>query len=150
MQDPDTTFDQMKALRLVCRSLDAICFRRVLTSIRLFGRDVEDVPGNFHHLNGVLSCNRLLPASTLVIPDWHWIYPRGKYFLTFHELPGARGAMLVILLNTFLGPIYHFYRFVRSPKILPVGVFHFFIRLGAQFRFAFANDIEFSNVRRVE
>src|SRR6266403_676702 len=97
MQDPDTTFDQMKALRFVCRSLDAICFRRVLTSIRLFGRDVEDVPGNFHHLNGVLSCNRLLPASTLVIPDCQWISQDGRTFIPLYKLPGARGAMVIIL-----------------------------------------------------
>jgi hypothetical protein len=157
MQDPDTTFDDLKALRLVCRSLDAICSRRVLTSIRLFGCDVEDVPGNFRHLNGVLSCNRLLPASTLVIPDWPWIYPQrwrffrlGDTILPFTELRGTGGMIALILINTFLVPIYHSYRIIRSPKILPVGVFHWFIRLRAQSGFAFANKIALSNIRRVE
>src|SRR6266478_546784 len=149
MQDPDTTFDQMKALRLVCRSLDAICFRRVLASIRLFGRDTEDVRGNFHHLNGVLSCNRLSSASTLVIPNWRWIYGE-ESFISFRAWPGPGGATAIILFNTFVAPFAHLFRFIVSPKILPVGVFHSSIRLRAKFRLAFRNEIGFSNIRRVE
>jgi len=149
MQDPDTTFEQMKALWLVCRSLNVVCFRRVLTSIRLFGCDTEDVWGNFHHLNGVLSCNRLSSASTLVIPNWRWIHG-DENFLSFRVLPGPGGATIIILSNTFILPFIHLYQFIVSPKILPVGVFHSSIRLRAKFRLAFGNKIGFSNIRRVE
>ena len=149
MQDPDTTFDQLKALRLVCRSLDAICSRRVLTSIRLFGNGSRYVLENFHQFNGVMSCKRLSSATTLVIPNWRWIHG-DENFLSFRASPGPGGVTTVILLNTFVVPFIHLYRFILSPSILPVGVFHSAIRLGAKLRLAFRNEIGFSNIRRVE
>ena len=72
MQDPDTTFDQIEALRLVCKSLDAVCLTKVLTCFFLFEPAQEDMLGSFRHFNGILSSN-LSYASTLVIPDWWWM-----------------------------------------------------------------------------
>ena len=150
MQDIRTRFDQMKTLRLVCRSLDAVCSRRALTSVRLFGSDAKDVLGNFRHFNGVLSCNHLLSASTLVIPNWKWIHG-DELFISLREFPDPGEATIVILLNSFVIPFLYFFQFIVSPKILLVGVFHSSIRLRAKFLLAFRNkQIGISNIRRVE
>jgi hypothetical protein len=150
MQDPDITFDQTKALRLVCKSLDAVCSQRVLISIRLFGSDAKDVSGNFRHLKSVLSCNRLLSASTLVIPNWQWIHG-DEIFMTFRDSPGPGGAATVILVNAFVMPFLAFLLCIVAPKTLPLGVFHSSIRLRAKTLLAFRNEeIGISNIRRVE
>jgi hypothetical protein len=140
----------MKTLRLVCRSLDAVCSRRALTSVRLFGYDGEDVLGNFRHFNGVLSCNHLLSTSTLVIPNWKWIHG-DELFISLRQFPDPRQAMIAILVNSFVLPFLHFWDFIVSPKSLLVGVFHSSIRLRAKFLLAFGNEqIGVSNIRRVE
>jgi hypothetical protein len=139
MQDPDTTFNHIKALRLVCKSLDVVCLPRVLKFLFLFGPDDEDVLGNFRHFNDVLSSN-LSYTRTLVIPNWMWIHGYER-FIAVRKLPGLGGAIGVILFNTLVASSMLFYRFVISPKILPVGIFHASIRSRAKFRLAFANEI---------
>src|ERR1700760_2770336 len=116
MRDLDTTFDQIKALRLVCKSLDAVCLPRVLRYFRLFSRDEEDVLENFRHFNDVLSSN-LSHTSELLIPNWEWIR-RDKNFIAFRDMPGPGGAMAVILLNTLVAPFVHLFNFVVPPHIL--------------------------------
>src|ERR1700759_4999018 len=100
MRDLDTTFDQIKALRLVCKSLDAVCLPRVLGYFSLFGQVEEDVLENFRHFNDVLSSN-LSHTSELLIPNWEWIH-NDENFLAFRDFPEPGGAMIVILVNTLV------------------------------------------------
>ena len=104
MQDLDTTFNDVRALRLVCKSLDVVCLRRSLTAVSLFrycpAASFSSIIRleELRHFNGVLSSD-LSSARTLTIPNWGLIY--GKNFATFQDLSDT-GAVEVILINTLV------------------------------------------------
>ena len=54
MRDPDTTFDQLKSLRLACKSFDCAAAPRLLYCVRLFG--LSEIPmSNIRQLQTIVS-----------------------------------------------------------------------------------------------
>jgi hypothetical protein len=152
MQDPDTTFDQLKALRLVCRSFDQLCSPRVLACIRLFGYDSNAVLANSRHLKSVTSSKQHnLPIYTLVIPNWRWIhFHEGRLWVSFRRMREERMVLGGILWNTLFVPIFHLLRCLVEPTAVLADIFNVFVRLEVKLRLNYTKEIGFSSIRRVE
>ncbi|KAF8345371.1 hypothetical protein F5887DRAFT_917358 [Amanita rubescens] len=90
LKDLNTTFEQFKALRLVCRRFDAIVKRRVYSShIKVFRKsDDEHLLSNVDQLLTLLSSKpneQLHATTTLLIANCDWL--NGKSFFTpFHQV----------------------------------------------------------------
>ena len=145
MRDPDTTFDQLKALRLICRSFDQLCSARVLACIRLFGYDDGAVLENSRHLESIISSKRYnLPTYTLVIPKWRWIYGEKFY------VPGTSIIPRGTLSKIFLLSIFNLYRCFVQPSAVLIDISTVLARLEARRRLNHTEEIGFSSIRRVE
>ncbi|KAK2464623.1 hypothetical protein APHAL10511_003316 [Amanita phalloides] len=106
MRDPDTTFKQLKTLRLVCKALDDITAPKVLANIRLFKNDLN-VPYNFSQLRTLLSTKKsrhLRTTKTLRIEQWAWL--NGSYFTPYVKLPNVRQLVVQNILLALLYPVY--------------------------------------------
>ncbi|KAM6495310.1 hypothetical protein JOM56_009933 [Amanita muscaria] len=151
-RDPDTTFDQLKALRLVSRTFDVLCSRKCMSCIRLF-RHGNSPLNNLRQLQGLLpskhkSHHMDLP-TTLIIENWRWVYGN-NFFLSFREMRDGKSWVPGIIFNSTFLPLVYLLRFLLAPQVLPVGVFNSIMRFRARRRLSHATTLDLPNIRRVE
>ena len=88
MRDHDTTFDQLKSLRLVCRSFNYATAPRVLHCIRLFGLG-ECPMSNMRQFQAIVSPDpngNLYVTKTLLMGNWKWEYDACRLFDSLKEM----------------------------------------------------------------
>ena len=131
IRDPYTTFDQLKSLRLICRSFNHVASPRVLSCVSLLGRrgdTMDDILDNMRQLCAIISSDlhgHLHVTHTLVACGWH---------LTFQALQ-VGDAMSI-----------HLLAFLYLPKILPM---YIYCRLRTRYRLSGASAFNIPNVQRV-
>ncbi len=148
MRDPYTTFDQLKPLRLVCRSFNHVVARRVLSCVRLFGSRDNPV-SNIRQLHAILSSNlngHLHVANTLVL-GWKWRY---KYLSVFKPSMRISNQWVYgMIWNSTLAPLVYLLVVLFVPRFLPSSACDSVARLHARYRLLWASVLNMPNVRRV-
>ncbi|KAK2462661.1 hypothetical protein APHAL10511_005394 [Amanita phalloides] len=142
LKDPNTNFDELKVLRLVCRKFNAVVVPFVLSCICPF-RDETDLLGNLCQLGALLSPKprqHLYVTETLVLKEWIWIYGVNRHF-SYRDLPIGSFVLLNSLLALLL--------LVSLPYTLPLVTFKTGIRLNARFLLSGDSRINLPNIRRV-
>ncbi|KAM6495309.1 hypothetical protein JOM56_009932 [Amanita muscaria] len=151
-RDPDTTFDQLKDLRLVSQTFDVLCSRKCMSCIRLFRRG-DNLLANLRQLHGLLpskhKSHHIDYPKTLIIENWRWVYGN-KHFLSFREMRNSGQWVPGIILNSTLFPFIYFLEFLFTPQVLPVRVFNSVVRFKARRRLSHTNTLDMPNIRRVE
>lgn len=133
MKDPNTTFDQLKALRLVCKEFNEIIAPRVLPYLILFTYDYRRKYSYHRHMVDNLRQHLALSSSRqhsdlratvrLTIDGWDWIYDYP--FSSYKSVPHT-GRL--IKTNLLLACAY-FLKFLLGPQILPIYMYHGVLRL---------------------
>ncbi|KAF8343395.1 hypothetical protein F5887DRAFT_973734 [Amanita rubescens] len=121
-----TTFDEIKALRLVCRRFDAIVKPRVYSSrIKAFHPFDEDLLSNVHQLLTLLSSkpNEQLNVTTA-------LFIRTCITIPFREVP----LIGYILLNAASIVFFYFVTPIMHPRIVPTILFNAALRTFAKLR----------------
>ncbi|SRR6266550_3769485 len=100
IRDPYTTFDQLKCLRLVCRTFSDVAGSRVLSRVRLF-RCPEDRMDYLPPLSIISELNRDLYETSTLVADWRHI--NMSVFISFREMRRWNEWVLPIIFNfTFI------------------------------------------------
>jgi len=150
MRDPYTTFDQLKPLRLVCRSFNHVVARRVLSCVRLFGSRDNPV-SNIRQLHAILSSNlngHLHLANTLVL-GWKWRYEYLSVFKSFRTMRISNQWVCGMIWNSTLAPLVYLLVALFVPRFLPLSACDSVARLHARYRLLWASVLNMPNVRRV-
>ena len=151
LRHPDTTFDQFKALRLVCKTFDEITTPRVLSCICLFVHG-DNVLANLRQLQSLVHPKpngRLHLTDGLVIKNWKWIYGE-SHFMSFRDMRNTGLWVPGIILNSTVLPFIYFLGILFTPQFLPVGIFNTAVRLRARHRLSQTARLDMlPNVRSV-
>ncbi|KAK2464942.1 hypothetical protein APHAL10511_003018, partial [Amanita phalloides] len=145
MRNPLTTFDQLKELRLVCKTFNAIIAPKVLLHIRPF--DGRHVWRNIRYLHTLLSIRRnsdLRVAEKLILRDWIWIYGP-PYFISYRRLSKFREFVSANSSSI----LYYLLRFLFRPQVLPNGIRDGTLRVYARLRLPITPRFNLPNIRCV-
>ncbi|KAF8332888.1 hypothetical protein F5887DRAFT_39253 [Amanita rubescens] len=150
-RNPDTTFEHLKSLRLVCRSFDQAARRRVLSRVRLFG-NVDNPMSNMLQLHSILSSNsngHLDATTTLVMGDWKWRYSK-QLFMSFKHMR-IRGVSKVIgiLWNSTFVLLWYLFMILCAPHLVVLFIHDSVARLCTRYCLSHAPVLNMPCVRRV-
>ena len=151
MRDPCTTFDQLKSLRLVCRSFNHVVARRVLSCIRLFG-SADNPVSNIHRLHAMFSSNQIghLHLTKTLVLSWKWRYEYLSVFKSFRTMRISNEWVCGMAWNSTLAPLVYLLVALFVPRFLPLSACDFVARLHARYRLSQASVLNtMPNVRRV-
>ncbi|KAF8344983.1 hypothetical protein F5887DRAFT_1074901 [Amanita rubescens] len=121
LSDFYTTFEEIKALRLVCRRFNAIVAPRVYSHIDAFKFNYDDVVANMRQLLTLLSSKpseQLHATTTLTISDLTWV-DQTSPLIPFSELP-----FLNLLVNPVIAVNYYLIRPILFPQVVPTAILH--------------------------
>jgi hypothetical protein len=150
MMDPDTTFDQLKSLRLVCRSFNHAAAPRVLHCVRLFGLG-ECPMANMCQLQDIVSPDlngNLYVTKTLVISNWTWGYDTCRLCLLFREMRNWGKSVSGIILNFTVVPLACFLMIIFELHMVRLCIYDSVSRLRTRYHFSRALVLNMPNVRR--
>ncbi|KAF8332889.1 hypothetical protein F5887DRAFT_39312 [Amanita rubescens] len=151
-RNPDTTFEQMKSLRLVCRSFDQAARRRVMSRVRLFGNG-DNPMSNMLQLHSILSSNlngHLDATTTLVMGDWKWRYGELQLFVSFREMRDfAYPKVPGILSNSTIVPLAYLFVMLCAPHLFVLGIHDLVALLCTRYRLSHPSVLNMPRVRRV-
>ena len=153
MKNPNTTFDQLKALRLVCKVFNEIIAPRVLPSLVLFKYNHSRKYSSRRHIAGSLRQHLALSSSRqrsdlsatvrLTIQGWNWTYDHP--FTSYKSVPNI-GRLIAT--NLVLSGIY-FFKFLVGPHTLPISIFHGVLRLCGRVCLSQTPRLNLPNIRCV-
>ena len=152
MRDRGTTFDQLKSLRLVCRSFNYAAAPRVLSCIRLVGLG-ERTMSNMRQLQAIVSPDpngHLYVTKTIVIGNWKWRYGTFRLGIPVREMDKSCERACGIILNSTVVPLACLLTIIFSPHLVPLCIYDSAIRLRTRYRLSRASALNMPNVRRVE
>jgi hypothetical protein len=149
MRDPDTTFDQLKSLRLVCRSFNYAAAPRVLHCVWLCGLGKCQV-SNRHQLQAIqvspdLNGN-LYMTKTLIMGNWKWAL---KLFAPLRETRNSGVWVSAIIFNSTVIPLMCLLMIIFAPHLVHLYIYNSVIHLRTRHRFSRASVLNMPNVRRV-
>jgi hypothetical protein len=140
IRDPDTTFNDLKPLRLVCKTFDIIWSPLVLSAISMFPRTVnnpDDILENLRHLHHLIySPYHAKQFNTLIIRNWDCL--NSQLYVYFAIIRLARYICQVAELRTVLvflltQPVLCITRFLYKPKKMPRRIASTFNRILAKY-----------------
>jgi hypothetical protein len=152
MKDPNTTFDQLKALRLVCKEFNEIIAPRVLPSLILFKYDFRRKYSCHRHIVDNLRQHLALSSRQrsdlratvrLTIRGWDWIYDHP--FSSYKSVPHA-GRLIT---SNLLLAGYYFLKFLLGPQTLPIFIYHGVLRLCGRVCLSQTSRLNLPNIRCV-
>lgn len=153
MKDPNTNFDQLKSLRLVCKEFNEIIAPRVLPSLILFKYDYRRKYSRRRHIVDSLRQHLALSSSRqrgdlratvrLTIDGWNWIYDHP--FSSYKSVPHT-GRLIAT--NLLLACVY-FLRFLFGPQTLPISIYHGVLRLCGRVCLSQTSRFNLPNIRCV-
>ncbi len=134
MRDLGTTFNEIKALCLVCRRFDAIVKPRVSSYISAFQsfRNDPDLLSNVRQLLTLFSSiqnEQLNMTTTVCIRSWYWLNG-ARVTIPFRDLP----IIQYIFLNARMLVVFSLILPIMHPRILPKRVLRFGLRTFAKLR----------------
>ena len=148
MRDPDTTFDQLKSLRLVCKSFDWATAPRVLYCVRLFG--LSEMPmSNIRQLQTIVSPDlesHLCMTKTLVIGNWNW---SPRLFEPLRKTRNSGVRVPAIVFNSAVIPLLCLLTIIFAPHLVHFYICNSVVHLRTKCRFSRASVLNMPNVRRV-
>ncbi|KAF8346544.1 hypothetical protein F5887DRAFT_959632 [Amanita rubescens] len=145
IDDPSTTFDELKALRLVCKLFNQIIAPRVLFCLAMFNYryTILDNIRQFRALSSSRQRGDLHTARKLTIHGWEWNY-RGP-FVSYRSLPHIG---LLIWANIMVSG-YHCFNFLSKPKILPMSIYNGTLQIYGRFCLSRTPRLNLPNIRSV-
>ena len=149
MKDPCTTFDQLKSLRLVCRSFNHVIAPRVLSCVRLFGNNPVS---NIRRLHAMFSSNsnRHLHLTNTLVLSWKWRYEHFSVFVSFRTMRILNRWVYGMIWNSTIAPFVYLYVVLFLPRFLPLRACDLVARLHARYHLSQASVRNtMPNIRRV-
>jgi hypothetical protein len=154
MRDPDTTFDQLKSLRLVCRSFNYAAAPRVLHCVWLFGLR-ECSMFNTGQLQAIVPPDlngNLYVTKTLIMGNWRW--PCTRLFFPIREAHNSGVCVYAIIVNSTVVPLLCLLTIIFAPHLVRLYIYDCVAHLRTRHRFSRASvlknlQVNMPNVRRV-
>ena len=152
MRDPNTTFDQLKSLRLVCKSFNYAAAPRVLHCVRLFGlgeRSDSESMSSMRQLKAIVSPDlngHLHETKTLVMANWKWTC---RLFLPLRETRYSGVRVSVFIFNSTVVPLMCLLTAIFAPHSVHSYIRDSVVHLRTRHRFLRASLLGMPNVRRV-
>ncbi|KAF8637266.1 hypothetical protein AX17_002946 [Amanita inopinata Kibby_2008] len=150
LQDPETTFEDFRTLRLVCKAFDALYAPIVLSAIQLFK--------NATLSSGLMQIHDLMvgsdslehSAKTITIAGWRWIYGSPS-FISVRQMRMPGWLLPGICLNVTVLPICYVLRCVFRADEIPRRFINMINRARARRCVSRLPDkVKFPNVRCVK
>ncbi|KAF8340234.1 hypothetical protein F5887DRAFT_1077028 [Amanita rubescens] len=150
-RDPDTSFSDLKSLRLVCKKFDKDVRHRVLRCVRLFG-NVDNPMSNMLQLKAIISSDlngRLDATTTLLVGGWKWRHAAGEWrlpMLLYYICDIGIGGLIYLAALLSLQSLY---TMLFKPHSVVLGIHDIIARSRTKHRLSHASAHNLPNVRRV-
>jgi len=145
MNDPRTIFDELKALRLVCKLFNEIIAPRVLLCLAMF-KYPYTILGNIRQFRALSSPSQrsdLHTARKLTIHTWEWNY--NGPFVSYRSQPHiCRFIRANIMVSG-----YHCLNFLFKPKNLPMSIYDGTLQMYGRFCLSHTPRLNLPNIRSV-
>ena len=144
------TFDQLKSLRLVCKSFNDAASPRVMSCVRLFGNG-DNSMSNMRQLKAIVSSGRKGPlhdTETLIMG--HWISNHGcVLYVPVREMRNSGMWVCGIIANCTIVPLMWTGISLVEPSFVVLKMYDSVARLRTRICLSRASILNMPNVRRV-